>query len=120
MKRKIFLTTVFLLAAVVLMVAVVSFAEDFAGTSGEQTSSTVICNRPCRLTAVTVITDGTNDATLKLYDHASAASGTVILEMTVVGANNYGGRNYVTPLMTVNGCYAEVSGSNASYIVEFR
>lgn len=88
-------------------------------SSGEKTSSTAISAVPSFLTGVQIITDGTNNAKLILYDNASAASGTVLLEMTIVGANNYGGRNWTFPIVCSNGIYAAVTGTGASYIVEY-
>lgn len=90
-----------------------------SNTSYEQTADGVISSAACYLTGVQIITDGTNDAKLILYDNASAATGSVLLEMTVTGGNNYGGRNWMFPVRCVNGIYADITGTGASYIVEF-
>ena len=89
-----------------------------AQSSGEKTVDFAALAGPGYLTAVEVITDGTNDAKVILYDHATAASGKVIFEATITGASHYGGRVFVPPVEVYNGVYADVSGTGASYIVE--
>lgn len=73
--------------------------------------------------ALTVVTDGSNDARVILYDvadSADAAATNKITEITVVGANNYGGRTWVEPVMFFSGLWADVNGTGASYFVEWR
>ena len=55
-----------------------------AKMSGEKTASTAIYARPCLLAAVDILPPSTGSATLKIYDNASAASGTIIFEASVV------------------------------------
>jgi len=88
MKRKILILPILFL----LVSTALAYGAWFAETSGEQTSDSVICDKPCYLSSVLVITNGENNAKLILYDHASAASGTVVAEFTVVSTNHYGGR----------------------------
>ena len=94
-------------------------ANWYASTSGEQTSDAAVATAKCYITSILIITNGSDNAKVVLYDNASAASGTVILEMTVVGVDNYGGRNYQYPVKCTNGIYADVTGTGASYIVEY-
>ncbi len=72
--------------------------------------------------AVHVITDGTNDATVILYDTATAAAGaaaTKLAEIKVIGADNYGGKVWVHPVNFETGLSADVEGDGASYIIEY-
>ena len=94
-----------------------SFQESIG--SGEKTADAVIVAEQCWITALEVISNGTNDARVILYDNASAASGEVVWECTVVGADNYGGRVWTNPRRCDNGIYADVNGTGASYIVEY-
>jgi len=107
-----------LCVAAILLLAGAAYAESVAMSSGEQTASALIYNGGCRLTAVEIITDGTNDAKLILYDSTSAAN-KVVLEMTVVGAGNFGGRYWYYPITLNSGIYASISGTGASYIIEY-
>lgn len=84
--------------------------------SGEKTSSVAISAIPCLFTGIEVITDGTNPATVILYDNATTNSGTKLCEITVVGAENYGGFT-PPPTKAHNGIYAAISGTGASCIV---
>lgn len=90
-----------------------------AKTSYEKTADAVIVASACYITAVQVITDGSNAARVIIYDNASAASGNVITEITVAGADNYGGRVWQMPVECKNGIYADVNGTGASYVVEW-
>ncbi len=86
-------------------------------TSGELTADGQVFTGPGRLASVLIITDGTNDATVFLYDNTSAA-GTKLWEGKVKGADNYGGRNWVFPVLFTNGVYLDIEGTDASCICE--
>ena len=105
--------------AVIILFALPVLAFQGSQSSGEQTSSAAIYAGSAYITGVEVITDGTNDAKLILYDNATAASGTVVLEMTVAGANNFGGREPTFPPHCYNGIYGAITGTDASFIVEY-
>jgi hypothetical protein len=90
----------------------------YSSTLGLKTSSELQYTGKCACTAFVIITNGSANATLTLYDNTEA-SGTVRAKLVVPGANLSGGRNYSTyPLRFENGIYAELSGAGASYIVE--
>lgn len=116
MKKRFLIATIFVL---VLFFTSVSFAFQGSQSSGEKTADAAVSATDVYMTAVTIITDGTNDAKLILYDNASAASGTVLLEMTIAGGDNYGGRVWTYPLKCWNGIYGDIAGTGASYIVEY-
>ena len=94
-----------------------SFQESIG--SGEKTADAVIVAEKCWITAIEVITNGSADARVILYDNASAASGDVIWESTVVGADGYGGKNWFFPRVCNHGIYADVNGTGATYIIEY-
>jgi hypothetical protein len=87
--------------------------------SGEKTADTAIHNGKCYITNIEIITDGTNDAKVILYDNGTGASGTVIREITVAGGDNYGGWNWIFPRQCNSGIYGDVTGTGASFIVEY-
>ena len=70
------------------------------------------------LQGLTVLTDGTNAATVTLYDN-TAASGTVIAKLVVAGADRQGFQSWNFHPRCLNGIYADVSGTGASYIVHY-
>ena len=86
--------------------------------SGEITSSAQVYTGKCFLSSVLVITDGTNAATVIVYDNTSAA-GKKLGEWVVAGATQYGGRNWTFPVRATNGIYCSISGTGASAIVEY-
>ena len=77
------------------------------------------------LCAITVITDGTNDARVILYDVGAVGDIAVtnkLMEITVKGADNYGGRVFDSGnnIQFTEGVYADVNGTGASFIVETK
>ena len=93
-----------------------------AATSYELAVDATIYAGACLLVSVLVITDGTNPATVLLYDKPSVtdiAAANKLCEFTVPGASMYGGRNWTFPIRCTSGIYADVSGTGASYIVEY-
>ena len=87
--------------------------------SGEKTASAVAYNGQCWIAALEVITDGTNDATVILYDSCEGENGDKIWEVVVSGVDHYGGRSWAMPRRCKNGIYAAVSGTGASFILEY-
>ena len=89
-----------------------------ARSEGEKTASAVISGVPQSFQGALVFTNGSNAATLTIYDNASAASGKVLLKVVVVGADLMGG---AFPSFGIekgaNGLYAELSGTGASFIL---
>lgn len=89
--------------------------------SGEKDADTAIMNAKGYFGGILIITDGTNDATVALWDNASAASGTEIAPaIKVAGGDNYGGFLLLRPIYCDNGIYANVSGTGAKYEVYYQ
>ena len=84
----------------------------------EYTATGLISGGPCRLKYVKVITNGTNDAKAVLQNGLTA-TGEVVDETTVVGANNYGGGNVNPPdgVRCDTGLYLTLTGTGASVII---
>jgi len=107
-----------LIAILIVLFATTSLAFDPSIGSGEQTEDALIYGYPCYITGVHIITDGTNNAKVVIYDN-TAASGTVRWEQTVIGGDNYGGKSWTFPKKFTHGIYVDVTGTGASYIVEY-
>jgi hypothetical protein len=90
----------------------------FSTSSGEQTSDAAVYSSRGAITGVHVITDGTNNAKVVIYDN-TAGSGTVVCEITVTGTDHYGGRLFTFPVKVDTGIYVDVTGTGASYIIEY-
>lgn len=91
-----------------------------ATSSGLKTADAAILAMPGTLMGLTVLTDGTNDATVILYDNASAASGTVLAKLKVPGAEL--SKELVVAecgIVANHGIYADVEGDGAEYIVQY-
>jgi hypothetical protein len=93
-------------------------AENHTKTSYELTSSALVYTGSCVLWRVQAITDGTNAATVIIYDNTEA-SGNKLAEFTVAGASHYGGGSWTRPVGAKIGLYAAISGTGASCIVEY-
>jgi len=95
-------------------------------SSGEQTASALIYTVPtspkgvqCYLRAIKVVTNGTANGKAIIYDNTSAA-GKVVDETTAVGTSHWGGRTWENPGCIIeNGIYVVLSGSGASFFVEY-
>ena len=88
-------------------------------SSGEITSSSAAASVPAKLGGLLILTDGTNDATVILYDAASA-TGTKLWEAKVPASDEYGGCMFPEPIEAMIGIWAELSGTGASCIVYYR
>lgn len=93
-------------------------AENHVKSSYELTSSAIVHTGSCVLWSVLAITDGTNAATVIIYDNTEA-TGNKLAEFVVPGASQYGGRNWIMPVGAKIGLYAAISGTGASCIVEY-
>lgn len=90
-------------------------------SSGRKTSDAAICGRPCVVKSLILEGDGTNAASVILYDNATAASGTVLAKLLLSASSDScivfdGGPEGIE---CSNGIYADVAGTGAAYIVHF-
>jgi hypothetical protein len=88
-------------------------------SSGLRTADAPIYVGRGTLNAFTVVTDGTNAATVTLYDNATAATGNVLAKMVVGGSAGTGFQAWNLAVRCLNGIFADVSGTGAGYIVYF-
>ena len=85
--------------------------------SGRKDASALIYTGATLLTGVKVVTNGTDNVTVVVYDNTEG-SGKVVDEWTVTGSENYGGTNYgKSPVIIDNGIYVTVSGTGGKYYV---
>ena len=91
-------------------------------SSGLKTADGVIRVDKTIVTGVYINTDGANDATVVLYDNASAASGTEIFSQKVTGADDSIPFNLPDDgVYCKNGVYADITTAGTmSFIVYFR
>lgn len=92
-----------------------------ATPSGRKTADAAIFAGPARLVGAWLEGDGTNAATVILYDNASAASGTVLWK-GLLPANGIMYIDANLPLGGIvanSGIYADVTGTGAAYEVYF-
>lgn len=68
---------------------------------------------------VSINTDGTNAATVVIYDNATAASGKIIGTFACPGATLNRDVIFNEPVRVYNGIYASISGTGASCNVYF-
>lgn len=86
-------------------------------SSGTLTADSAIATGKNRINAITVFSDGTNDATVDLYDN-TAASGTIVARGMCVGTSKINHIIFENPVKVENGIYADLTTSGtATYIV---
>lgn len=116
MKKKI----IFIVLLSLILFTSVAQAQKGMRTSGLKTEDAAILARPGYFHGIEIITDGTNDASVIVYDNVSAASGTIIFQGTIKGTNNFGGVIFIDPVEMFNGIYIDMTGVGMSYIVYYR
>lgn len=92
----------------------------FCGTSlssGLRTADAAVHTGRGTLNGVLIGTDGTNSATLTIYDNASSATGDVVFKAVVAATNRTKDVIFNVPVRCVNGLYCDIQGTGAEYIV---
>jgi hypothetical protein len=87
-------------------------------SSGIKAADTLIYTGRGTLNGLTVYTDGTNAATVTLYDGTTAA-GNILTQVIVAGADRTESVIFNLAVRCLNGIYADVTGTGATYIVYF-
>lgn len=85
-------------------------------SSGVLATDTLIFTGRQRVNAVTVLTDGTNAATVELKD-GTTSSGTTKITGKCVGADLTNHYIFENPVVFENGLFADITGTGASCIV---
>jgi hypothetical protein len=68
------------------------------------------------LAACIILTDGTNDVVVTVYDNATEASGKILYKLSILGTDRTGGIAHL-PVVFDNGVYVDINGTNGSAIV---
>ena len=87
-------------------------------SSGVLNANTLVFSGRQRVNALTVFTDGTNDATVSLYDN-TAASGKIAVKGLCPGLSKVQHFIFENPVFMQDGLYAAVSGTGATFIVYY-
>lgn len=88
-------------------------------SSGLKTADAVIQTGRNRVNAITLLGDGTNAASIIVYDNASAASGVVLAKVTALAATRFTHVLFENPVVAEDGIYADVAGTGAEYIIYY-
>jgi len=107
-----------ILIAFILFVSTIVYASY---STYELIADTQILTKGGTLCSVLIMTDGSNDARLILYDSATLTTDVTkkLMEITVKAADNYGGRIWSNPVRFTEGIYADINGIGASFILEW-
>lgn len=89
-----------------------------ATSSGAKTADAVIYAAPAILQFIDIMPPAAGVATLKIYDHPSAASGTLLATVEVAAGMNSVSVNLTTARRALTGLYADLTGTT-TYIVGF-
>ena len=109
----------FLVIIFLLLTASFSDSQMRLRSSGLRIADAAILARSGIFGGILVITDGTNNASVIIYDNATTNTGTEVWKMTVLGAENYGGGMLTNPVVVTKGIYVDVSGTGAAYIIYY-
>lgn len=90
-----------------------------AKSSGLLTASGVVATGRNRIDSIVVLTDGTNAATVTVFDNASAGSGLVLSKHSIPGASLSTTFTPAYPIFCENGLYVTITGTGANAIVHF-
>jgi hypothetical protein len=105
----------------ILCISSLAFARDINRITVPAAASSAAVSGACLFYGITVITDGTNNVTLNIYDN-TAASGTRLIPTNFIipGIDRYFGYKPPLPIRCTNGIYVSVSvagGGTCSYQV---
>lgn len=89
-------------------------------SSGLKSADAVIYSKPCIYYGAKLLSDSANDATLIIYDNASAASGTVVDKVQLLASLLWDESLNVCGVVCNNGIYADMTGTGVNYIVYFK
>ena len=87
-------------------------------SSGVKNADALVAKGRNRVNAITVLTDGTNSATLDVRDGITV-SDTIKITGKCVGANLINHIIFENPVLFENGIYGDVTGTGATYIIYF-
>lgn len=107
MAKRIYLTVL-----AIILIPAIAMCFSSSVSTGKISSSSAVISGPGFLTDVIVRTDGSNAATVTLYDGTNT-SGTEIFSTVVDGANYTGGWIFNFPLQFKTGIYVTISGTGA-------
>lgn len=91
-----------------------------ATSSGLKSADAAIMAMPGKLCGVILLADGTNAASLVLYDDAAGATGTVLAKLSVDATATESNIQLPISVVANKGIYANVEGTGAEYIVYFQ
>lgn len=86
-------------------------------SSGRQTASVAIMAAPGKLRGIMAEADGTNAATIIVYDNATAASGTILAKIVVDAGLTYECLLPPGGIVANAGLYLSLSGTGAAAVV---
>ena len=109
---------------VILALMLSGFADDHVQTSDQLTGDGVVLAVPGYYYGITVTTDGTNTATIVLYDNASAASGKKIVQDMVFPSSSTRRMEVLgedPPVALENGIYVDVTcAGTVKFTIHYR
>lgn len=117
---------VLLLVMVMVLIAGMAQAADFALYSGQGTSSAAITAKPGYCYGIIVSASSASSGSISVYDHATAASGSQIFPTIYTDANATEPRNIVlflpVPIKFFNGIYVSetTTAGTVNYEVFYR
>ena len=115
----------FVIVALILMTTCVAYADDnpckSSGLQSADASIMTVSGSYNRCLCGVELVPASADATLILYDHASAASGNELAKILAYTSDIPGGWPPGRGCIEVNnGIYADVTGTGAAYIVWYK
>lgn len=88
-------------------------------SSGRKTADAVISALPSLVKSVILEGDGTNAATIAIYDNATTNTGVILATVLLKAGDKYAAWSSASGVEGLNGVYADVTGTGAAYVVHY-
>lgn len=79
----------------------------------------VVTARPARVASIQLITDGTNAASVQVFDNASTSAGQVAARVDCAGADRFANWSHDSGVEVLNGITVTVTGTGAVAIIHY-
>ena len=101
----------FIIVMMLMLFGASAYAGDYCISSGTKAVAggnvAISTEAGAKLCGVIITTNGVDNAVIEIWDNATAASGTALFNMTVVGADLRGGVLFPYPISSSNGLFLD-------------
>ena len=113
----------FLIFLVAVSLVLCGYSENHVASSGELTADALIINVPGYFYGISITTDGTNTATVVIYDNTEASGSKIVQDLVVPSSSTNRGMAFSSdpPVGLETGIYVDVTcAGTVKYTVFYR